>query len=112
MGPIDLSNKNMSDKSRLEMIGQGTGKDKDGRGEEVFVKGTGRAIESVLQVGLYFMGQVDCLVRVRTGSVGTVDDITIDASGVTSDGGGEEKVDIPETRVRRTSTVEVVVSLK
>lgn len=111
MGPIDLSNKSQSDKKRLETIGQVSSHDKDGRGEEVFIKGTGRAIERVLQVGLYFMGQDDCLVRVRTGSVGTVDDIRVENTAASSDG-GEQDIDVPQARVRMTSTIEVVVSLR
>jgi len=112
MGPIDLSNKNLSDKKRLEMIGRVSSKGKEGRGEEVSIKGTGRAIEKVLQVGLYFQGQEDCSIQIRTGSVGTVDDISIDDTAATGDGGGEEELDVPETRVRMASTIEVLVKLK
>lgn len=111
MGPIDLSNRSLGENKRLGMIGKVSSKDKDGRGEEVSIKGTGRAIEKVLQVGLYFMGQEDCLVRVRTGSVGAVDDISVEESAATGEI-EEQEVDVPETRVRRTSTIEVVVSLR
>lgn len=107
MGPIDLSNKNLSDKKRLEVMGRVT----DGKGEAVSIKGTGKAIEKALQVGLYFMGQDDCSIQIRTGSVGAVDDISVD-DAATGDGAGEQEVDVPETRVRRTSTIEVLVSLK
>ena len=51
-------------------------KDRDkGKGEEVILKGTGRAVEKVLALGLFFQGQADCRVRVGTGSVGAVDDL-------------------------------------
>ena len=81
-------------------------KDRDkGKGEEVILKGTGRAVEKVLALGLFFQGQTDCRVRVGTGSVGAVDDLV--EKGDDGDGEGEE-----ETRVRRVSVVEVGVYLR
>ena len=79
-----------------------TGKRRDGD-EEVLVKATGKAIEKALQVALYFQGQEDCVVRLRTGSVGAVDDVIAKE--------GEEE-DVPETRIRRTSMLEVGISLR
>ncbi|KAI9745309.1 MAG: hypothetical protein M1818_001589 [Claussenomyces sp. TS43310] len=102
----------------IELLGPGsdrqkilsTGRGADKRGEEVLVKGTGRAIEKVLQVALFFQGQDDCLVRLRTGSLGAIDDIIVDGDGNGHlDVGGEE---VPETRVRKTSVLEVGVSLR
>lgn len=81
---------------------------KDKKTEEVVLKATGRAIEKVLGLGLYFKGQPDCMVRIRTGGVGVVDDIVAEHS----DGDAEEEEDLPETRVRRTSIVEVAVTLR
>ncbi len=69
----------------------------------MFVKATGKAIEKALQVALYFQGQEDCLVRLRTGSVDDVDDVIAKE--------GEEE-DVPETRIRRTSMLEVGISLR
>ena len=46
--------------------------------EEVILKATGRAIEKALGLGVFFQGQGDVRVRLRTGSVGTVDDIIVD----------------------------------
>lgn len=55
------------------------GKEKDGKGEEVFVKATGRAIEKALSVGRWFEKQEDKFgVRVNTGTVLVVDDVEED----------------------------------
>lgn len=67
--------------------------------EEVVVKGTGRAIERVLEIGLFLMGEDDLRVQLRTGSVGAVDDLVVED--------GEDA-----TRVRRVSYVEVAVRLR
>jgi ribonuclease P/MRP protein subunit POP7 len=79
------------------------GKGRDGGGEEVLVKATGKAIEKALQVALHFQGQEDCTVNLRTGSVGAVDDV------IAKDGAEEE---VSETRIRRTSMLEVRISLR
>lgn len=42
---------------------------------EVFVLGTGRAIQKVTEVALFFQKQPDCVVQLRTGSVAAVDDV-------------------------------------
>lgn len=53
--------------------------EKDGKGEEVFVKATGRAIEKALSVGRWFEKQEDKFgVRVNTGTVLVVDDVEED----------------------------------
>ena len=78
--------------------------------EAVVLKGTNRAIEKVLGLGLYFQRQDDCMVRLRTGSVGVVDDIVQDEEeGREEEEDGEE---LPESRVRKVSVVEVAVTLK
>jgi ribonuclease P/MRP protein subunit POP7 len=73
------------------------------REEEVIVKGTGKAIERCLQVGLWAMQQEDLRVEVRTGSVGAVDDVVER---------GEEEGGEVESRVRRVSCLEVRVRLR
>ena len=84
-----------------------------GKGKEaeaVVLKGTNRAIEKVLELALYFQGQDDCMVRLRTGSVSVVDDIVQE-----EEEGGVEEVEgeaLPESRVRKISVVEVAVTLK
>ncbi|GAW24515.1 hypothetical protein ANO14919_141020 [Xylariales sp. No.14919] len=42
---------------------------------EVSVLGTGRAIQKVMEVALFFQKQPDCIVQLRTGSVAAVDDV-------------------------------------
>lgn len=39
------------------------------------LKATGKAISKALGLALFFQGQKDCRVRIRTGSVGVIDDI-------------------------------------
>ncbi|CAO1600082.1 hypothetical protein XANCAGTX0491_003787 [Xanthoria calcicola] len=46
--------------------------------EEVILKATNRAIEKALGLAVFFQGQDDVRVRLRTGSVGAVDDIVVD----------------------------------
>jgi ribonuclease P/MRP protein subunit POP7 len=104
MGKIDLLGPG-KDRQKI----QSTGKGADKRGEEVLVKATGKAIEKALRVALFFQGQEDCLVRLRTGSVGAVDDVLVQEGDAD---GEEEEEDVPETRVRRTSMLEVGISLR
>jgi ribonuclease P/MRP protein subunit POP7 len=86
--------------------------------EEVVVKGTGKAVEKVLRVGLFFHGQEDVVVRLRTGSVGAVDDVCVKEGEEGGDGEreddeeGEGEDEVPEARVRRTSMLEVGISLR
>ena len=92
-------------------VGRGGNGDGQEGGETVVLKASGRAIERVLSLGLYFQGQGDLWVRVRTGSVGVVDDVVVEERGGDEGKEGEE-VEVPETRIRRTSVVEVVVGSK
>jgi ribonuclease P/MRP protein subunit POP7 len=84
----------------LARSNSGDGKGK-GKGEEVVLKATGKAIEKLLRVAVFFQGEQDVKVEVRTGSVGAVDDVV-------EKGGGE----IGESRVRRASVLEVGVRLR
>lgn len=45
--------------------------------EEVAIKGTGKAIQKVSELGLWFQQREDFAVRIATGSAGAVDDIEI-----------------------------------
>jgi ribonuclease P/MRP protein subunit POP7 len=74
---------------------------KRGKGEEVVLKATGKAIERLLQVALFFENEEGVKVEIRTGSVGAVDDV------VEKEGGGETG----ESRVRRASCLQVGVRL-
>ncbi|KAK0510236.1 hypothetical protein JMJ35_007630 [Cladonia borealis] len=110
-GKIDLVNGKGNEKQKLMALREKTmsmGKGKEV--EAVVLKGTNRAIEKVLELGLYFQGQDDCMVRLRTGSVSVVDDIVQEEEeGGVEEGEGEE---LPESRVRKISVVEVAVTLK
>ncbi|PMD32451.1 hypothetical protein L207DRAFT_518794 [Hyaloscypha variabilis F] len=79
-------------------VGKGKGK---GRGEEVLLKATGKAIERLLGVALYFQGQEGVKVELRTGSVGAVDDVVETGDGA----------ETGESQLRRVSCLEVGVRL-
>lgn len=54
----------------------------DGVGEEVVLKGTGKAIHRVLELALWFQQrEQEYVVRLRTGSVGAIDDISVGEDG-------------------------------
>ena len=92
--------------------------------EEVILKATSRAIERALGMAVFWQGQEGLKVVVRTGSQGVVDDIeevegtrkkkgrrnggskVVEKKGE-KDGKGEE---VPETRIRRVSVLEVGIS--
>jgi len=62
-------------------------------GEEVLVKGTGKAVSKVLEIGAWFLQrEKEFVVRVRTGSVGAVDDVEV-PEGEAEDGGDKMDVD-------------------
>ncbi|KAI9813489.1 MAG: hypothetical protein M1832_006287 [Thelocarpon impressellum] len=103
--------------------------------EEVVLKAASRAIERALGLAVFFQGQPDVRVRLRTGSVAVVDDIIEGPREATKGGdlamaegkvgGGdaaeadgkdgahaEGEDDLPETRVRKTSVLEVLITLR
>ncbi len=122
----DLINGKASDREKLRAIERSIdhgGKDKHAR-EEVVLKATNRAIEKALELGLYFQGQGDVDVRLRTGTVGAVDDIE-EGKGPRKGmkGKGKRKVpgkeaekveeeELPETQIRKVSVLEVAITLK
>ncbi|KAG8624579.1 hypothetical protein KVT40_007646 [Elsinoe batatas] len=78
-------------------------------GGEVVVKGTGRAIEKALGVGGWFQQRDGYRVRIKTGSIGAVDDVVETEEGVgDDDAAGVDEV--PSARMRWASTVEVVIT--
>lgn len=89
--------KGMSLAKRVEALKK---QDSPGTNPEVLILGTGKAIEKVLNVAAWFEDQNDCVVEVRTKTVGTVDDVVVD-------GDAED-----ESRVRRMSALEVTVRLQ
>ena len=89
-----------------------------GAAEEVFLRGTGRAVARALELGLWFQAREGYRVRVKTGTVCAVDDIVEREDG---EAAGEEEgrmdvegeaaeEEVPASRVRRLSMVEVGVS--
>ncbi|KAJ6259252.1 hypothetical protein Dda_6151 [Drechslerella dactyloides] len=56
---------------------------RDDMNKYVTIKATGRAIEKALALGLYFQGQKDTAVEIRTGTVECTDDVVVDDTAVT-----------------------------
>ena len=124
LGDVDLFAKS-KDAAKLAQIASA----RSGQ-EEVVLKATARAIERALGVALFFQGQPDYRVRFRTGTVGVVDDIveTSDRRGVAGEEAERAGVitdetkdgvvldtavdDLPDTQIRRMSTIEVAISLR
>ena len=102
-------------------------------GEQVVVKGTGKAVGKVMELGAWFLQRDEYEVRVRTGSVGAVDDVEV-AEEEGEDVGGEDMMDVDQAeggaekggdgevktaaeavsgaRIRYLSVLEVAVSLR
>ncbi|KAI1803475.1 Rpp20 subunit of nuclear RNase MRP and P-domain-containing protein [Daldinia bambusicola] len=74
---------------------------------EVVVLGTGRAIPKVVEVAMFFQKQQDCVVRLKTGSVGAVDDVVMEGEEEEEGWGGEG-----EERTRMMSSLEASIKLK
>ncbi|GKT99052.1 unnamed protein product [Fusarium langsethiae] len=66
----------------------------------VTVMGTGKAIEKTLSLAGWFEQEGDCEVEIKTGTVGTVDDVVAE--------GDEED----ESRLRKLNCLEVLIKLK
>ncbi|KAK4495169.1 hypothetical protein PRZ48_013496 [Zasmidium cellare] len=100
-------------------------------GEEVVVKGSGKAIPRVMELGLWFQQRdEEYAVRVTTGSASSIDDVEyekeeevttgaeedkmeVDKTGESEPGGGgAKKTFVSEARIRKVSVLEVHVSLR
>ena len=114
MGKIDLVNGKGSEQQKLRKLGERINVPTGKEPEEVVLKATSRAIQNVLGLALFFQGQDDCRVRLRTGTVGVVDDIVESAipQGAETPDEEDEEEELPESRVRKASFVEVAISLK
>ncbi|RDI89720.1 hypothetical protein Vi05172_g586 [Venturia inaequalis] len=93
--------------------------EKDKGGEEVIVKGTGKAIEKVMGIAGFFQENAvkeGVKVRLTTGSVWAIDDVSVlneeIPEGEQMELDGKEEEDIPETRVRQVSVLEVRIGLR
>ncbi|KAI0003968.1 Rpp20 subunit of nuclear RNase MRP and P-domain-containing protein [Xylariaceae sp. FL0662B] len=103
------SKKNASLDARIQAIQRQSEKGRAGGigledAGEVVVLGTGRAIQKVTEVALFFQKQRDCVVQLRTGSVGAVDDVIAEDDEEWG-GGGEQ-------RVRMVSCLEASIRLR
>lgn len=90
--------------ARIEGLARRGGGDARGdgagaRGATVTVAGTGKALEKVLGLAGWFEQAGDCNIELRTGTVGTVDDVIVEE--------GED-----EARVRKVSCLELRITLK
>lgn len=104
-------------------------------GEEVLIKGTGKAVAKVMEMGCWFLQRDGFEVRVRTGSVGAVDDVEVPEKdeeeeagekmdldqaepGADAEGDGKKEEQSKEVeavsgaRVRYLSVLEVAVSIR
>ncbi|KAI9642521.1 hypothetical protein NHQ30_009326 [Ciborinia camelliae] len=86
---------------KCSRMGKKTGSGNNG--EEVVLKGTGKAIEKTLQLANWWQQQEGVRVVIRTRSIAAVDDVV----GV---GGEDEDMEESESRVRRVNVLEVAVS--
>jgi ribonuclease P/MRP protein subunit POP7 len=104
-GPIDLRHPS---RNVVQQVRDGVRS--AARHEEILLKGTGRAVEKVLRLAVWFQGEEGrdegVNVVVRTSSVGAVDDVVV------KKGEEEEEVEEDETRIRRVSCLEVGISLR
>lgn len=82
---------------------------KDTTPEAVTIKATGKAIEKATNLALFFQQQEDCRVTLRTGTVDAIDDI-VEKPNVKRKRPDDDE-ELPETRVRKTSMLEVIVTL-
>ena len=107
LGKISLEQKN-SEHAMLNALAEEKERKRRHEGEEIMLRATGKAIEKLLGIALFFSGQEDVKIGLKTGTVSVVDDI------VEKDENAEQDVkgDIPETQIRRTSMLEVGVRSK
>lgn len=63
--------------------------------EEVILRGTGKAIQKCLELGLWFQQREEYAVRLATGSVGAIDDVEVDEADTAAVEGTDE-VNDPE----------------
>ncbi|KAF7549768.1 hypothetical protein G7Z17_g6155 [Cylindrodendrum hubeiense] len=97
---VGAAPKNASVHSRIQALERTAGEIQEDGGV-VVVMGTGRAVERTLSVASWFEQQGDCLVEVRTRTVGTIDDVIVEDEDVEN-----------ESRLRKMSCLEVSIKLK
>lgn len=112
-GSSQAARKNASLHSRIESLkrdvergARSTSSANEEYGAIVTLMGTGKAVEKTLSLASWFEQQPDCHVVVKTKTVATVDDIIAEGDADAADAQEDE------SRLRRLSCLEVVVSLK
>lgn len=114
LGNVDLVNGKGNDKEKLKALDPDGASKKEKEPEKVLIKATGRAIEKACSLALFFQGQDDLNVQLRTAAVGVVDDIVpIAKSGEEDEAEDQdEEEELPETQVRKIPMLEVSISMK
>lgn len=114
LGRVNLEQK-ASDRHLLQVLAAEKQRKERGQSEPVIIKGTGKAIEKVLNLALFFQGQPDCRIQLKTGSLKVVDDI-VEKDGYKPDVGEDttkkEGEAVPDFQVRTVSVLEVAVMLR
>lgn len=64
---------------------EGDGGEEAGVGEEVVLKGAGKAVGRCLELALWFQQREEYVVHLRTGSAGAIDDIEVDEDAEAED---------------------------
>ncbi|CAD0109508.1 unnamed protein product [Aureobasidium uvarum] len=80
--------------------------------DEIVLKATGKAIAKALSLALWFQQRIEYSVRIETGTVGAIDDIVPpeDTPEGEHHNMEDQEEDIPESRIRYASTIQVFVS--
>ncbi|KAM0241831.1 hypothetical protein ACHAPO_001525 [Fusarium lateritium] len=94
----DAAPKYASLHARVESLKRTSGRAPDGG--VVTVLGAGKAIEKTISLASWFEQEGDCEVEIKTGTVGTIDDVVAE--------GDEED----ESRLRKLNCLEVQINLK
>lgn len=103
LGKISLEQKS-SEQAMLNALAQEKEQKQNNKGEEITLKATGRAIEKLVNLAVFFQKQDNMKIVIRTESVPVIDDI------VQKDEDAEDvEADIPETQIRWMSVLEVGV---
>lgn len=78
--------------------------------DDIVLKATGKAIAKALSLALWFQQRVEYNVRIETGTVGAIDDIVPPEETGGDQNMKDEEEDIPESRIRYASTIQIFVS--
>lgn len=80
--------------------------------DEIVLKATGKAIAKALSLALWFQQRIEYNVRIETGTVGAIDDIVPpeDAPEDEDQNMKDGEEDIPGSRIRYASTIQIFVS--